>query len=69
MKEQLGNPLDLSTCIPADLPERMYEKFKPGFTLDVREGNRRDMNTEESLARVESAFEGYLGALEGVYGK
>lgn len=57
---QLGRPLPLDTPIPPDLPESTYGLFGPDWTLDVPEGyGVRDRNTDETLGRVERAFEGY----------
>ncbi|KPV75004.1 uncharacterized protein RHOBADRAFT_53914 [Rhodotorula graminis WP1] len=55
----LGRPLPLDTPIPPDLPSSTYELFGPDWTLDVPEAyGVRDRNGDESLGRVESAFEG-----------
>ncbi|GAA5984140.1 hypothetical protein JCM10908_006065 [Rhodotorula pacifica] len=59
----LGRPLDLDAPIPADLPTTTYEEFAPSFTLDVPAGHISDRNTEETLSRVEAAFETYAARL------
>ncbi|GAA5897949.1 hypothetical protein JCM8208_003199 [Rhodotorula glutinis] len=56
----LGRPLPLDTPIPPDLPSSTYALFGPDWTLDVPEAyGVRDRNDDETLGRVERAFEGY----------
>ncbi|BGP16681.1 hypothetical protein JCM10213_000402 [Rhodosporidiobolus nylandii] len=62
----LSRPLSLSTPIPASLSSAQYALFAPDFTLDVPASfGMRDRNTEETLARVESAFGEYVDGLRG----
>ncbi|GAA5870757.1 hypothetical protein JCM3774_001670 [Rhodotorula dairenensis] len=60
----LERPLALDAPIPPDLATTAYEQFAPSFTLDVPAGHATDRNTEQNLARVESAFEAYAARLE-----
>ncbi|GAA5833245.1 hypothetical protein JCM9279_001466 [Rhodotorula babjevae] len=56
----LGRPLALDTPIPPDLPSSTYALFGPDWTLDIPEAyGVRDRNDDETLGRVEKAFEGY----------
>lgn len=62
---QLGRPLALDTPIPPDLPSSTYALFGPDWTLDIPEAyGVRDRNDDESLDRVEKAFEGYIKRVE-----
>ncbi|EMS20778.1 hypothetical protein NBRC10512_007630 [Rhodotorula toruloides] len=65
----LGRPLPLDSPIPSDLDPEQYAHFAPDFALDVPEGNMRDQNTEETLAKVEKAFEEYAGVLHERWAK
>uniref|UniRef100_A0A0K3CGL9 histone deacetylase n=1 Tax=Rhodotorula toruloides TaxID=5286 RepID=A0A0K3CGL9_RHOTO len=65
----LGRPLPLDSPIPSDLDAEFYAHFAPDFALDVPEGNMRDQNTEETLSKVEKAFEEYAGVLHERWAK
>ncbi|SCV72039.1 BQ2448_4733 [Microbotryum intermedium] len=64
----LGRPLPLErTEIPCSLESDEYELYQDSFTLDVPEGQRKDMNTEEKIRHVEEVFKAYVGKLEERY--
>ncbi|KAM0748508.1 Arginase/deacetylase [Meredithblackwellia eburnea MCA 4105] len=65
----LDQPLPLTQPIPTSTEsmEESFETFAPSFTLDVPAGEMRDRNTEETLQKVESAFEGYANELRRKY--
>ncbi|GAA5902591.1 hypothetical protein JCM6882_009325 [Rhodosporidiobolus microsporus] len=68
----LNRPLPLTAPIPSSLPPEAYRLFAPSFTLDVpgsESAGVRDKNTEESLRRVEEAFQGYAEGLRRRYEK
>ncbi|BGP32533.1 hypothetical protein JCM10296v2_004314 [Rhodotorula toruloides] len=65
----LGRPLPLGSLLPSDLDAEVYAHFAPDFALDVPEGNMRDQNTEETLSKVEKAFEEYAGVLHERWAK
>ncbi|GAA5878232.1 hypothetical protein JCM1840_004043 [Sporobolomyces johnsonii] len=65
----LDRPLPLSSPIPPDgLSTFQYASFAPSFTLDVPAiDGVRDRNTDETLEKVEKAFEEYAGRLREKY--
>ncbi|BGP25074.1 hypothetical protein JCM10295v2_003994 [Rhodotorula toruloides] len=69
MSVALDRPLLLDSPIPSDLDAEQYAHFAPDFALDVPEGHMREHNTEETLAKVENAFEGYAEVLHQRWAK
>ncbi|SCZ88445.1 BZ3500_MvSof-1268-A1-R1_Chr2-1g04415 [Microbotryum saponariae] len=63
----LGRPLPLDTEIPSSLESDEYELYQDSFTLDAQEGQRKDMNTEDKVRRVEEVFRAYKEKLEERY--
>ncbi|SGY93162.1 BQ5605_C037g11575 [Microbotryum silenes-dioicae] len=63
----LGRPLPLETEIPSSLESAEYELYQDSFTLDAPEGQRKDMNTEDKVRRVEEVFRAYKEKLEERY--
>ncbi|GAA5820687.1 hypothetical protein JCM11251_003112 [Rhodosporidiobolus azoricus] len=66
----LERPLLLDSLIPSSLPPEEFALFAPSFSLDVPSfDSMRDKNTEQTLGRVEEAFEGYVAGLSERYGR